>query len=206
MLENQPPHKKRRLTRTGTSLHIYCYPEDDHRTDAAANKMAANGPAMAASLGSEPMDTDIVDEVLPTVKVPSVATAAYGDYIESLPINVLFQARIQASPAVRTMYPQALIGESIRLWYPDYKCFNGVLHDGIVPRLGVHRDAVNSLRIVARKGGELVWEGSFACFENQWEEALGELRKNGVGRRVEGGLGSADSVRLLVGLYCPASD
>ncbi|RPB07989.1 hypothetical protein P167DRAFT_494935 [Morchella conica CCBAS932] len=161
---------------------------------------------MAASLGSEPMDTDIVDEVLPTVKVPSVATAAYGDYIESLPINVLFQARIQASPAVRTMYPQALIGESIRLWYPDYKCFNGVLHDGIVPRLGVHRDAVNSLRIVARKGGELVWEGSFACFENQWEEALGELRKNGVGRRVEGGLGSADSVRLLVGLYCPASD
>lgn len=67
----------------------------------------------------------------------------------------------------------------------------------------VQRDAIRTLKIVVKKEGEIVFVSEFICFEEQWEVALAELRKKGVGRRGgEGGRNSADSVRLLVGLDC----
>lgn len=142
--------------------------------------------------------------ILPAApKIPSVASAAYDEYLQSLPLNIIFQARIVTSQLTRTMYPSALIGETVRLYYPDHKSFNNLLHDGILRRLGVTtRDAVRTFKLVAKKSGEVVFESEFMCFEEQWEAALSELRKKGVGKKGEGGLRSADNVRLLVGLDC----
>lgn len=56
--------------------------------------------------------------------------------------------------------------------------------------------------MVAKKAGEVVFVSEFICFEEEWEVALTELRKKGVGKKGEGGLSNADSVRLIVGLDC----
>lgn len=138
----------------------------------------------------------------PVPRIPSVTTAAYDEYLQTLPLNIIFQTRITNSQLTTTMYPAALVGVPVRLYYPDHKTFNSLLHDGILRRLGVaQRDAIRTLKLIAKKAGEVVFVSEFMCFEEQWEVALTELRKKGVGEKGEG-LGNADSVRLLVGLDC----
>lgn len=141
----------------------------------------------------------------PAPRIPSVTSPAYDDYLAALPLNITFQTRITNSHLATLMYPAALVGESVRLYYPDHRSFNSLLHDGILPRLRVaQRDAVRTLKVVAKRGGEILFVSEFMCSEEQWEAALAELRRKGVGRNSKSGrgLGGADSVRLLVGLDC----
>lgn len=190
----EPPHKKRRLSLT-VSLDLYNLHEKEFevRDDSTLAPMV------------EEMEIQMNPEaLLPAVpKIPSVVTAAYDEYLQALPLNIIFQTRIVKNQLTTLMYPTALVGESVRLYYPDHRSFNSLLHDGILRRLGIpERDAVRTLKLVAKKAGEVVFVSEFMCFEEQWGTALAELRKKGVGKKGEGGLRNADSVRLLVGLDC----
>lgn len=189
----QPPHKKRRLSRT-VSLDLYNLDEEQHD---------ARGESLAPAV--EEMEIQMDPEALlpPAPKIPSVITAEYDEYLQALPLNIIFQTRITNSQLTTVMYPAALVGESVRLYYPDHRSFNSLVHDGILRRLGVaQRDAIRTLKLVAKKGGELLFVSEFMCSEEKWEVALTELRKKGVGKKGEGGPRNADSVRLLVGLDC----
>lgn len=188
----EPPHKKRRLSRT-VSLDLYNLDPDEPRGEHPA----------PAEEEEERMDPSAL--LPPAPRIPSVTSPAYDDYLAALPPNITFQTRIGNSQLATIMYPTALVGESVRLYYPDHRCFNSLLHDGILPRLRVaQRDAIRTLKMVAKKGGEILFVSEFMCSEEHWERALAELRKKGVGRGSAGGRGlsSADSVRLLVGLDC----
>ncbi|KAL0633083.1 hypothetical protein Q9L58_008039 [Maublancomyces gigas] len=189
----EPPHKKRRLSRT-VSLDLYNL-HGGHDTQDENRHLT---PTPEAETQMDP------EALLPLAQIPSVITPDYDEYLQSLPLNIVFQTRIINSQLTTTMYPAALVGVSVRLYYPDHRNFNSLLHDGIIPMLGVvQRDAIRTLKIVLKKEGEIVFVSEFICFEEQWEVALAELRKKGVGRRGgEGGRNSADSVRLLVGLDC----
>lgn len=196
----QPPHKKRRLSHT-VSLFLYNFFDDDDARDGEFAPLEEESEPGAQQQQQPEMDPDAL--LLPAPKIPSVATAEYDEYLQTLPPNIIFQARIAQSQLARAMYPGALVGETVRLYYPDHRSFNDLLHEGVLKRLGVEtRDAVRTFKLVAKKSGEVVFASEFMCFEEQWEAALVELRKKGVGRRSEGGLRSADSVRLLVGLDC----
>lgn len=180
------------------SLDLYNLDEEQHD---------AGGEHPAPTVEETEMEIQMDPEALlpPAPKIPSVITAEYDEYLQALPLNIIFQTRITNSQLATVMYPAALVGESVRLYYPDHRSFNSLLHDGILRRLGVaQRDAIRTLKLVAKKGGELLFASEFMCSEEQWEVALTELRKKGVGKnsKGEGGLRNADSVRLLVGLDC----
>lgn len=199
----EPPHKKRRLSRT-VSLYLYNL-ADDHAHDTRGEHPAHQQQQFEGTGTADDPASPLLLLLPAAPSIPDVSSATYAAYLAALPLRITFKTRITNSQLAAIMYPAALVDESVRLYYPDYRSFNSLLHDGILPRLRVaQRDAIRTLKMVAKKDGEILFVSEFMCAEEQWEAALAELRTKDVSRAPSGGggMGNAFCVRLLVGLDC----
>jgi hypothetical protein len=185
----EPPRKKRRLTHV-LVLDLYDSP-DPSLVDPSHEK---HNRSADESLS---LDDETLDEPL---KIPSVLTSAYDDYLETLPLNIMFKARIPSNKATQAAYPNATLGEWVRLYYPDYKSFRRLLAEGIEEKLGIDPKEVRTVRLVASKAGEVVYELDFLFEAEVWERAMRELRKKGIGKNSDGGIRMASSVKLYLGV------
>ncbi|RPA94009.1 hypothetical protein L873DRAFT_1830503 [Choiromyces venosus 120613-1] len=193
----EPPRKKRRLTRT-VALDLFDSPRPSSPEPPHQKTPYTHG---GSGYGGDDGDGMMLDELLPVAVVPDVVSNAYDDYVSALPLNILFQVKVANNAAARETFPDALLGHSIRLYYPEFKSFSRFMRDGIVPglRLESARD-VRNIKIIAKKAGEVLAELDILSDGEVWEKAMRELRKVGIGKHGEGGRKMASSVRLVLGL------
>ncbi|PUU79566.1 hypothetical protein B9Z19DRAFT_1064183 [Tuber borchii] len=192
----EPPRKKRRLTHT-VALDLFDSPRPSSPEPPHEKTPYAHG----GGKGGDDNDEMMLDGILPVAAVPDVISTAYDDYVSALPLNILFQVKVSNSAAAREAFPDALLGHSIRLYYPEYKSFARFMREGIITglRLESARD-VRNIKIVAKKAGEVIAELDILSDGEVWEKAMRELRKIGIGKHGEGGRKMASSVRLTLGL------
>ena len=187
-----PPSKKRRLSHQ-LSLSLYglslSSPADD---DPGHDKRY-----------DEPDGCEMeIDEDLPEIYIPNVASGAYDLWVDSLPPNVLFQARISASPSTRLAFPNSKLDQMVRLYYPDYRSFGHFVEAGVVPKLGLETSRnIKSLKLFAKKGDNVLCKTEIKpCDGEEFDKIMADLKKNGLWRMSDGGMKLAGTVKLLVKL------